>query len=394
MKKCYILCAVIVLTFSLVSCDDEKEELTGNAILRFEVEGRLGRISFNELTIEILETVDITNVKPIIKISEGATISPASGEAQDFSNAVIYTVTSESGVSRSFEVKPMVLRGLQMFAIHHRYETYSATVDHINRQIDVEADFRIMRDLQSQNFPALVDFELYPEFSSSLTKDSQIDLDNPGEITISSGNKSFSYSISVKNSSNKLYSVKLEPDPIIPFSTASFSYPDHLIGITGEAVIVRTLSDVDLTNIVFHAFTHAENAIVSPDPTKPLDLSVDRNFTITSETGSQRRFTLRVIKEDLLMAGDMPGDTIRLSTATYEVATVYEAVSPAISAILRNINDNSLIDCAVINYSGSRRFHVGIRPVGEMPPGNYRISFKLQNGATVQHRRVVIVKTR
>ena len=40
---------------------------------------------------------DITNLPPQIKISEGATISPAADEPQDFTNPVAYTITSEDG---------------------------------------------------------------------------------------------------------------------------------------------------------------------------------------------------------------------------------------------------------------------------------------------------------
>lgn len=40
---------------------------------------------------------DITDLKPIIEIPLGASISPKSGESHDFSNAVVYTVTSADG---------------------------------------------------------------------------------------------------------------------------------------------------------------------------------------------------------------------------------------------------------------------------------------------------------
>ncbi|WP_280671099.1 MULTISPECIES: PCMD domain-containing protein [unclassified Dysgonomonas] len=44
-----------------------------------------------------LNDADITRLTPIIKVSEGATLSPASGVEQDFSVPVIYTVTSQDG---------------------------------------------------------------------------------------------------------------------------------------------------------------------------------------------------------------------------------------------------------------------------------------------------------
>ncbi|MGQ9847243.1 MAG: DUF5018 domain-containing protein, partial [Bacteroidales bacterium] len=43
---------------------------------------------------------DVTNLTPTITISQGATISPLSGVAQDFTNPVQYTVLAENGVDQ------------------------------------------------------------------------------------------------------------------------------------------------------------------------------------------------------------------------------------------------------------------------------------------------------
>lgn len=52
-------------------------------------------IADNSITFNVLDGVDITNLAPTITVSEGATVTPASGVAQDFTNAVTYTVVSE-----------------------------------------------------------------------------------------------------------------------------------------------------------------------------------------------------------------------------------------------------------------------------------------------------------
>jgi len=49
--------------------------------------------------IEVEIGADRTNLAPDITLSEGATISPNSGVAQDFSNPVTYTVTAEDGAT-------------------------------------------------------------------------------------------------------------------------------------------------------------------------------------------------------------------------------------------------------------------------------------------------------
>lgn len=47
---------------------------------------------------DTIKAEELAALVPTIKISEKATISPASGVAQDFSSPVIYTVTSEDGI--------------------------------------------------------------------------------------------------------------------------------------------------------------------------------------------------------------------------------------------------------------------------------------------------------
>ena len=47
---------------------------------------------------------DVTQLVPTIEVSEGATVEPASGVAQDFSNPVTYTVTAQNGTSAVYTV--------------------------------------------------------------------------------------------------------------------------------------------------------------------------------------------------------------------------------------------------------------------------------------------------
>ena len=54
---------------------------------------------------------NVNNLSPVIRVSDKATISPASGVTQDFSNdkAVTYTVTAEDGkTSKTYTAKATV----------------------------------------------------------------------------------------------------------------------------------------------------------------------------------------------------------------------------------------------------------------------------------------------
>lgn len=51
---------------------------------------------------------DVTQLVPTIVVSEGATVEPASGVAQDFTNPVIYTVTAQNGTTAVYTVTVVV----------------------------------------------------------------------------------------------------------------------------------------------------------------------------------------------------------------------------------------------------------------------------------------------
>ena len=51
----------------------------------------------DKVVFNVRRTADVKNLAPVFKITDGATIQPANGSVQDFTNPVTYTVTSEDG---------------------------------------------------------------------------------------------------------------------------------------------------------------------------------------------------------------------------------------------------------------------------------------------------------
>ena len=74
-------------------------DLSGNPATEGDVATVTVTYPFNSLTEENLKTL-----KPVILVSEGASISPASGVAQDFTNPVDYTVTAQDGSTKVWTV--------------------------------------------------------------------------------------------------------------------------------------------------------------------------------------------------------------------------------------------------------------------------------------------------
>lgn len=94
----FTLLLLAVLTITVIACD--KEEEPGDAfMIGFSAAGVNGTINeaAKTVSLELPPSEDITAVAPTVVVSEGATVSPASGEVQDFTNPVVYTVTDKSG---------------------------------------------------------------------------------------------------------------------------------------------------------------------------------------------------------------------------------------------------------------------------------------------------------
>jgi hypothetical protein len=96
------LLGVVMLCFT--ACKEDKEEnLRSKAcdIVSFTAGGETWTISGTDITKTFPYGTDVTALAPTITLSEGATVSPASGAVQDFSAAdgVIYTVTAEDGTT-------------------------------------------------------------------------------------------------------------------------------------------------------------------------------------------------------------------------------------------------------------------------------------------------------
>ena len=89
-----------------VVADVDETAQTGNLITSFvinEVSGVINN-SQNAIKVTLPEGTDVTNLTPTITVSEGATVNPASGVAQNFTDPVNYTVTPETGDQKVYTV--------------------------------------------------------------------------------------------------------------------------------------------------------------------------------------------------------------------------------------------------------------------------------------------------
>gem|GEM_PF-354294 len=87
-------------------------------ILSFSLDAQTGEAVIDSgngtVSIEVAAGTDVTALSPVITVSEEATISPASGAAQDFTNPVTYTVTAEDmATTRDWTVTVTIAVGIE-----------------------------------------------------------------------------------------------------------------------------------------------------------------------------------------------------------------------------------------------------------------------------------------
>ncbi len=116
MKKILrIFALALTVMLGLNACDVEKEPYIQGSederfILEFRVDSVYGTVDEDNkiVRLDFPAGMDVTHLTPTIIISNYATIEPASGVAQDFTNPVYYTVTAMSGATAQYMVEAVV----------------------------------------------------------------------------------------------------------------------------------------------------------------------------------------------------------------------------------------------------------------------------------------------
>jgi hypothetical protein len=101
---------ILVILFSCGGDDPKPVKSSAKAITSFkfssftpEVTGTITEAD-KKIALTVPAGTNVTALSPTIAISEKATVSPASGVAQNFSNPVTYTVTAEDGTTQAYQV--------------------------------------------------------------------------------------------------------------------------------------------------------------------------------------------------------------------------------------------------------------------------------------------------
>lgn len=91
-------------TLSILIEKDDTALSSAKKITSFRIAGGGTRINGTQITVAMPHGTDVTSLTPTITVSDQASVSPASGAAQNFSSPVTYQVKAEDGTTQDYTV--------------------------------------------------------------------------------------------------------------------------------------------------------------------------------------------------------------------------------------------------------------------------------------------------
>lgn len=196
MKK-YLNRAMIIASaccLSLTACSDQDRESLDLSqdvtIHEFVIDGASGTIDNEAMTVKVMlpPKSDVTALVPSVKVAEGAVVTPASGQVQNFTGSVEYKVTN-GNIYNTYKVSVEVLNArITRFTLNGRY---NGTIDEANHKISVTVP-------TSVDITKMIPFVEYTDGATLSPEASKAqDFSRPVTYTLTYMNETFAYEVSV-----------------------------------------------------------------------------------------------------------------------------------------------------------------------------------------------------
>jgi hypothetical protein len=221
-----ILLSLFVISSLLIisSCDDDPEptpKSSAKSILSFkfsaltpEVTGTISEAD-KKIALTVPFGTDLSTLSPTITVSEKATVSPASGTAQNFANPVTYTVTAEDGTTQAYTATvtvsdPPASTGKSITSF--KFAGFEPEV--IGTINESEKTISIMVPNGTDVSDLAPTIEVSEEATVSPASDVSQDFTNP-----------VTYTVTAEDESTQTYDVTVTVDPTVDFTLDTYTGP-------------------------------------------------------------------------------------------------------------------------------------------------------------------------
>ncbi|MBN1987781.1 MAG: choice-of-anchor J domain-containing protein [Bacteroidales bacterium] len=302
------------------------------AVTGFSIEGvsAAAVISAEASTVSLTvpTSVDLSKVSPVVTVSDKASVVPASGAEQDFSQgAVAYTVTAEAGNTRVWQVS----------VVHEAVLSDAAEVTGFSIEgVSAAAVISVETSTVSLTVPTSVDLsKVSPVVTVS---------DKASVVPASGVEQDFSqgavpYTVTAEAGNTRVWQVSVVHEVVLSDAAAVTGF--SIEGVSATAVISAEASTVSLTvpasvdlSKVSPVVTVSAKASVIPASGAEQDFSQGAvAYTVTSEAGNTRVWQVSVVHEVVLSdAAEVTGFSIEGVSAAAVISAEASTVSLTVPA--------------------------------------------------------------
>jgi len=324
-----------------------------NLLLNFEIaiagvvyQGKIDQTT-QSIVVDIPTLLDVSSISPEITISPNATLTPNIGTALNFENEIKYVVTSESGIERTYNVILNENKSEENYILSVKFPLGQSTfiegaINQDTHEITITVPF--LYDLET----VVPQVEISERAEISFTSGTIFNFTNPVTFVVRAENgDERSYNIRVireDNTENYILSFAFKVNTNEFIQASSINSLENSIHI--EVPIGFSVSEV----IPF--ITISENASLSPNSEQAQNFENQFKYTVTSENGISRVYTVHVTTEksnanfitsftipngDEILEGEIHNDknTITLNIPfSYDLSSVNPAIEVSELALL------------------------------------------------------------
>lgn len=313
-----VLSLTLLVTFSACSKKDDSPQLSsGKDLTVFTIDTAKGIIDAanHTVTLTMPASTDVTKLTPAITISDKATISPATGVAQDFTSPVTYTVKAQDGSTQAYTVTVKKLSGAAILSFEISlpyYEVaFAGETDPTNELVIRIGLTDYQKSVATEVKPTIT---LSPGATIVPASGTMVDLSKPFTYTVTSEKGEVrAYTVKVVNnqqyfgfSAPYMGTNKLGDHPGITATLEDDNlFPEDIKGLSGNFGVFEALETENVSNLKLNV-TIPTGMTVSPDPATPQNYNSDVKYTLTNEWGVTSTFTVRCIKrKSIIIQGDL-----------------------------------------------------------------------------------------
>ena len=296
-------------------------------ITSFSIAGQMGSaiIGANTITLTMPFGTNLSNLSPSITVSAGATVNPASGVAQNFSNPRVYTVTAQDNTTKQYTVTVTAASASSAKDI-----TGFSIPGQISNSTVISGNTITVAMPAGTTLTNLVPTITHTGASISPTSGSVQNFTSPRTYTVTASDGT------VKQYTVTVTSAVSNANDIIAFS---------IIGQSGSAIIGPTTVSLSMpfgTNLTNLSPTIAipANASISPASGASQDFSNSVTYTVTAQNGTTKQYTVSVTAAQASAGKDITGFSIPGQTGITVINADTISVTVPDSANLANLTPN------------------------------------------------------